>query len=437
MYKPSKKLITVGIATMFLVSSVAVNAGQRYDSSNVGISSKVDEYLEEGNSASGLTEKTGVVTEANSVTYNPNTANITNALKAVKGGAVFDNKKDTNKVKYPQFENRAIVTVSGTLNIRAEASADSDIIGTVPTGGILYIEEKGAEWTLISSGDCYGYVKNEYIAFGDAAGDWASANGLSKVARINTTTLNVRTEANENADCITMVAEGEEYDLVNSSNGWTCILINGQNGYVKSDYVDIRFKVEYASSKQSESTEESTSSSEESSAEDSSYSESSYSESSSSSSSYDDDDDDDYSSSSSSESSSSQSTVSVTNDGISSTKQALVNYALQFVGNPYVYGGESLTNGTDCSGFTMLVYREFGISIPHGATSQSYYGTPISVDDVEPGDLLFYTDDEGGYGHVTMYIGNGQVVHASTPSTGIIISSMDYRTPAAARRLMD
>jgi cell wall-associated NlpC family hydrolase len=234
-----------------------------------------------------------------------------------------------------------------------------------------------------------------------------------------------------------MVAEGEEYDLVNSSNGWTCILINGQNGYVKSDYVDIRFKVEYASSKQSESTEESTSSSEESSAEDSSYSESSYSESSSSSSSYDDDDDDDYSSSSSSESSSSQSTVSVTNDGISSTKQALVNYALQFVGNPYVYGGESLTNGTDCSGFTMLVYREFGISIPHGATSQSYYGTPISVDDVEPGDLLFYTDDEGGYGHVTMYIGNGQVVHASTPSTGIIISSMDYRTPAAARRLMD
>ena len=232
-----------------------------------------------------------------------------------------------------------------------------------------------------------------------------------------------------------MVAEGEEYDLVSSSNGWTCILINGQNGYVKTEYVEERFKVEYASSKQSETTEETTSSSsssEDSSSEDDSYSESSYSESSSSSSSYYDDDD-----SSSSESSSSQSTVSVTNDGISSTKQDLVNYALQFVGNPYVYGGESLTDGTDCSGFTMLVYRHYGISIPHGATSQSYYGTPISVSDVEPGDLLFYTDDEGGYGHVTMYIGNGQVVHASTSSTGIIISPMDYRTPAAARRLMD
>lgn len=435
MYKPSKKLITVGIATMFLVSSVAVNAGQRYDSTNVGISSKVDEYLEEGNSASGLTEKTGVVTEAKTVSYNPNIANLTKAISAVKGGIVLDEKKEINKVKYPQFENRAIVTAAGTLNIRAEASADSEIIGTVPTGGILYIEEKGAEWTLISSGDCYGYVKNEYIAFGDAAGDWAAANGLSKVVRINTTTLNVRTEANENADCITMVAEGEEYDLVSSSNGWTCILINGQNGYVKTEYVEERFKVEYASSKQSETTEETTSSSsssEDSSSEDDSYSESSYSESSSSSSSYYDDDD-----SSSSESSSSQSTVSVTNDGISSTKQDLVNYALQFVGNPYVYGGESLTDGTDCSGFTMLVYRHYGISIPHGATSQSYYGTPISVSDVEPGDLLFYTDDEGGYGHVTMYIGNGQVVHASTSSTGIIISPMDYRTPAAARRLMD
>ena len=113
--------------------------------------------------------------------------------------------------------------------------------------------------------------------------------------------------------------------------------------------------------------------------------------------------------------------------------QEIANYACQFVGNPYVWGGSSLTNGADCSGFTMAVMAQFGISLPHNAAAQSGYGTPVSLDSLQPGDLLFYNGD-GGIGHVTMYIGNGQVVHASNSSTGIIISSISYRTPCAARR---
>lgn len=118
----------------------------------------------------------------------------------------------------------------------------------------------------------------------------------------------------------------------------------------------------------------------------------------------------------------------------SSTRQNVVNFALQFVGNPYVWGGTSLTNGADCSGFTQSVMSNFGVSLPRTAGAQSQSGTPVSVSDVQPGDLLFYSGSgDYGIGHVSMYIGNGQVVHASNSSTGIIVSDMGYRTPTSAR----
>ncbi len=117
----------------------------------------------------------------------------------------------------------------------------------------------------------------------------------------------------------------------------------------------------------------------------------------------------------------------------SSSGSAIASFATQFVGNPYVYGGTSLTNGADCSGFTQSVFANFGISIPRTAAAQASGGTAVSLSDIQPGDLLFYSNGSG-IGHVSMYIGNGQVVHASTSSTGIIISSVDYRTPVSARR---
>ena len=110
-------------------------------------------------------------------------------------------------------------------------------------------------------------------------------------------------------------------------------------------------------------------------------------------------------------------------------------FATQFVGNPYVYGGSSLTGGADCSGFTMAVYANFGVGLPHNAAAQSGCGTPVSLSDLQPGDLLFY-DNGGGIGHVALYIGGGQVVHASNPETGIKISSYNYRSPVSAVRLV-
>ena len=116
----------------------------------------------------------------------------------------------------------------------------------------------------------------------------------------------------------------------------------------------------------------------------------------------------------------------------SSLGQEIANYALQFVGNPYVWGGTSLTNGADCSGFTQSAFANFGIGIPRTAASQSGSGTPVSLDSLQAGDLIFYGD--GGISHVALYIGGGQVVHASSSTTGIIVSSYNYRTPVSASR---
>ena len=122
-------------------------------------------------------------------------------------------------------------------------------------------------------------------------------------------------------------------------------------------------------------------------------------------------------------------------------RQDIADYAQQFVGNPYVWGGTSLTDGADCSGFVMSIYSNFGIDyLPHDAEAQASYGISVSESEMKPGDLLFYSDDGGGIGHVAIYIGNGQIVHASNsapyPDGGIKISPYDYRTPTCIRRLI-
>ena len=128
---------------------------------------------------------------------------------------------------------------------------------------------------------------------------------------------------------------------------------------------------------------------------------------------------------SSSESSSNSGSGSASGSG---TGAAIANYALKFVGNPYVFGGTSLTNGADCSGFTMSVHKHFGISIPRSSTAQSYGGKSVSISAVQPGDVIYYGN------HVGIYIGSGQIVHASTAKTGIKVSNYMYRTPIRVSR---
>lgn len=120
--------------------------------------------------------------------------------------------------------------------------------------------------------------------------------------------------------------------------------------------------------------------------------------------------------------------------GVTDVQMAVCEYARQFVGNPYRWGGTSLTKGADCSGFTLSVYKNFGVSLPHSSKAQAHCGTRVDISDVQPGDLIFY----GGSNihHVALYIGNGQVVHAKSRDTGIVVSSMYYHTPTRAVRVL-
>lgn len=113
----------------------------------------------------------------------------------------------------------------------------------------------------------------------------------------------------------------------------------------------------------------------------------------------------------------------------------VINYALKFVGNPYVYGGNSLTNGTDCSGFTKLVYAEYGVTLPRSAPAQSYSGTSVGLDNIMPGDLVFSGYD-GQIGHVAIYIGNNKLVHALNSNVGIVVTDLYIMPILDVRRVI-
>lgn len=296
--------------------------------------------------------------------------------------------------KYPEFEGKCLAKVEEAVNVRKEPDENSERVGSLPVHGIALVIEKGDTWTKIESGITLGYVRNDYLLFGDDAGSYAEQT-CPKVAKVNTTTLYVRAGQDESTDCLTMIPEGESYEVVpkdDDVDGWTYIRVDSDiEGYVSSDYVDISYGFSHAISV---AEEEEIRKQEEAAA------------------------------------------AARLAEMTSTKRQEVVNYALQFVGNPYVYGGTSLTNGTDCSGFTMSVYAHFGYGLPRTAAAQMQGLTNVDIASIQPGDLLFYRGSDGSIGHVTMYIGGGQVVHASSSTTGIIVSGVGYRTPCAAARVI-
>jgi len=296
--------------------------------------------------------------------------------------------------RYPEFEGKCLAYVEEAVNVREAADEDSERVGSLPVHGIALVVEKGPEWTKIESGITLGYVRNDFLLFGDQAGAYAEET-CPKVAKVNTVTLNVRAEQNESSECLTQIPEGESYEVIyqdDAVDGWTYLRVDSDiEGYVSSEYVDVSYGFSHALSVAEEEEIRLQQEREE---------------------------------------------AARLAEMTSSKREEVVNFALQFVGNPYVYGGTSLTNGADCSGFTQSVYAHFGYGIPRTADQQMNGLTNVSLDSIQPGDLLFYKDRSGFVGHVTMYIGGGQVVHASSSTTGIIVSNIGYRTPCGAARII-
>ena len=339
------------------------------------------------------------------------------------------------------YDTIAMSQVEDYVNVRTAPSTDADIVGKIYNNCAATIVGTEGDWYKIESGNCTGYIKKDYFVTGEEAKAIAVNCGYVN-ATVTTETLNVREGQQADGRILTQLPEGGQYDVIQYGDGWVYLNIDEDvKGWVSMDYVNIDVKFNTAitleeeeaklaeEARLAEEAKEAERKAREAKAAEEARRKAAASKNTSSSSSSN--------ASSSSSSSNTQISDSVDTSSASALRAAVVAYALQFEGNPYVYGGSSLTNGTDCSGFTMAVYNYFGYSLPHQSGSQSGCGTRVSLDSLLPGDLLFYTNGGSSIGHVALYIGNGQIIHASTPSIGIKISSANYRTPLCAVRIIN
>ncbi len=276
------------------------------------------------------------------------------------------------------YTNLGICNVEdNNLNIRQTPDESGKMVGKLPKYAACEVLESKDGWAHIKSGKVDGYVKEQYLLEGfDAIQKGQEL--ASPIAVASTDGLNVREEPNTSAEVVTQVAHGETLDIAEIlNNGWVKVYLDSEEVFVSADYVEVKSDLSTAITM----------------------------------------------------------TEVLYGEGVSDVRVELCEYAKQFIGNPYVWGGTSLTKGADCSGFVQSVFKKYGVSLPRTSRTQAGVGTQISAGDLKAGDLIFYAKG-GTINHVAIYIGGGQVVHASSPKSGIKISKYNYRTPHKMMRVL-
>lgn len=274
------------------------------------------------------------------------------------------------------YTNLGIANVDNHLNVRETPDESGRLVGKMTKNSACEILSVENNWAHIKSGKVEGYASMDYLFTGEQAKERAK-EVVTAIATVNTQTLKVRGEPSTDSIVLTLVPIEEKLEVEAVEGDWVKIYLDDETAYVSAEYVDIKEQLETAVTM----------------------------------------------------------TELLYGVGVSDVKVDLCQYAKQFIGNPYVWGGASLTKGADCSGFVMSVFKKYGISLPHSSRAQAGHGTKIEASKIQPGDLVFY-GKSGTINHVAIYVGNGQVVHASSPRTGIRISNMYYRTPYTIRRII-
>ena len=299
------------------------------------------------------------------------------------------------------FRSLVIARVNDYVNVRSIPSEEGEILGKLydKSVGEFISEQDG--WYEIESGSVTGFVKAEYCVTGEDAVSLAREVG-TRIGTVNTTTLKVREEPGMDAVVLGLVPIGDELIVTEEIGDWVKVDIEEGFGYVSIDYVELSTEFVKAESKAEEEARLAREEAERKAAQEAARKAAAKKSSSSSS---------------GSSNHNVQAPVITSGSG-SEMGSAVANFACQFVGNPYVYGGTSLTNGADCSGFVMSVYNNFGVSLPHSSAADRSVGSSVDgLANAQPGDIVCYS------GHVGIYVGDGKIVHASTSKTGIIISN--------------
>lgn len=303
------------------------------------------------------------------------------------------------KIRKSEYADIAIAQVDNYVNVRDSASEEGSVVGKLYNNSAATVEATEGDWYKITSGNVTGYVKSEFVVCGD---EELARKVSRRVATVQTETLFVRTEPTTDSVVLGMVPDQDDLTVLEElENGWTKVSIEEGEGYVSNDYVTKSIEFVMAESKEEEAARLAKEEAERQAAARAAAAKNK-------------------------KSSKAGSSARPSGSGAG----AVAGYASQFVGNPYVYGGSSLTNGADCSGFVMAVYAAFGVGLPHSSSALAGVGYGVSPSDMQPGDIICYS------GHVGIYVGNNTIVHASTPATGIKYTSpANYRPIVAVRRI--
>lgn len=298
------------------------------------------------------------------------------------------------------YANMAVAQVNESLNIRAEANTNAEVLGKLYTNGVGTVLETLDGWYKITSGNVTGYVSADYVTVGDEA----TCVGASKrVATVTTSRLNLRREPSTSAGVKTVITSGVKVDVLDESvEGWVKVQYKSYTGYISTDYATVETVYSYAESREEEAARLEAEAAERSRQEEAAAKKKQQQEAA----------------------------AKTYNPPTGGDGQAVADYAVQFVGNPYRLGGSSLTNGIDCSNFVMRIYEAFGVSLPHSSYSLRSVGYEVSASELQPGDIICYS------GHVAIYIGDGAIVHAANRQDGIKITpKWNYTRVITIRRI--
>lgn len=315
-----------------------------------------------------------------------------------------------------EYASLAIANVSNYVNVRSEPDTEGEIVGKIYDGAvaqILSVAGENEDWFCVVSGNVEGYIKAEYFIYGEAAANVVDRY-VTRYATVRADRLNVRKEPSTDADRIGYIDQGEKVRILENSDEWLKVQYTEQRtGYVAAEYVTVSEEFVYAKTLEEEQAELAAQKALEEREEHS-------------------------------EQEAPELVSAVTPPETSYTsneelRKGIVDYAMQYLGNKYVHGGSSLAGGTDCSGFTCLVYAQFGYSISRTPGGQySSAGRSISQEELQPGDIICYSSNGGkSCTHVGLYIGNGQIIHSANSRKGVIISDVNYSPVIGMRNVID